>query len=80
MTVLKLKKMNEGGSVIYKYYPNGEQDFGEIEYQLETKECRVLFKAVTDETGHFARESVKKIKKTLDSSKSLPIRFIQASY
>ena len=40
MVDLRLKERNKE-KIIYRYYPNGKEDFGEISYSFETKEVVV---------------------------------------
>jgi len=69
--------------VIYRYYPNGGEFSGEIEYSISNKQSKILKKAEDDDTGYFARKAqmkvVEKLSECIDANK-LPLKFSQAWY
>jgi hypothetical protein len=51
MNQLVLKEMNDQ-RLIYLYYPEGEDAFGEIEYLFSEQRARIAKKAANDESGY----------------------------
>ena len=79
MNKLIFREANEE-RVIYKYYPNGGESFGEVEYSFGSKEARILRKADNDETGNFAHKALTKVKSVIAEEDAMPRSFTQAWY
>jgi hypothetical protein len=69
----------DGKTVLYKYYPEDGEFFGEIEFSISSNEVTIISKSEDDDTGFYARKAVSKIKEIMDGERrSLPLNFIQA--
>ena len=77
MNQLVLKFFNEE-RVIYHYFPEGQTNFGEVEYRFDTNEAYVTQQADNDETGRYAHKARAKIKAILNKRRELPRNFMQA--
>jgi len=77
MNKLIFKEANED-RVVYRYYPNGGEAFGEVEYFFKTKESRVVRRSVEDDTGHFGHKAASKIKTVITEEDVMPRSFTQA--
>jgi len=78
MNVLVLKVMNEN-RIVYLYYPNGHETFGEIEYLFSEKCAHVSKKADDDEFGHFAHKAKRRVEEFVEEN-NLPMKCCQAWY
>ena len=63
-------------SIIYLYYPEGEEVFGKIEYLFSDKKARIAKKAKNDEFGYFAYKATLKVEECA-GKKNLPLQFTQ---
>jgi len=68
----------DGERLIYKYYPEGKEFFGEIEFLFNVREATVSRKAENDETGSYGRKATIKVENIIEGKKELPRDFIQA--
>jgi hypothetical protein len=75
---LILKEMNDN-RIIYLYYPNGGEAFGEVEYLFSEKQAHISKKAKDDETCYFANKAVLKVEKYVEGN-TLPLKAVQAWY
>ncbi len=78
MNDLILKEMNSS-KIVYLYHPNGESEYGEVEYLFSDKQAHVVKKASGDDTGYFAHKATRKIEECV-SKNNLPLKFTQAWY
>jgi len=82
MIQYRLKEMNED-RVVYCYFPDGGEDFGELEYIFVSEQANVLRRAINDNTGHYARKGTlkvaEKVKEGIGANR-MPLKFSQAWY
>ena len=78
MNELILKEMNRT-KIVYLYHPNGETNFGEIEYLFSDNHACIIRKADNDESGYFAHKAIKKVEECVGKN-NLPLKLTQAWY
>jgi len=75
MNRLIFREINKS-SIIYLYYPQGEEVSGEIEYLFSDKKARISKKARNDEFGYFAYKATLMIEECAGKN-NLPLQFTQ---
>ena len=65
--------------IVYLYYPDGHERYGEIEYIFSLQQAHVARKADNDESGYFAHKATRKVEECVGKN-NLPLRYTQAWY
>ena len=78
MNILELLRADKE-QIIYRYYPNGSNNTGEVMYDYKSDKVSVSKPAKDDEDGYFSHKACKKILELVKKN-SFPLKFTQAWY
>ena len=81
MNILKLKEATQD-YVVYLYYPDGNEEYGEIRMNIGDEEAIVITRAYVDNeitSGRYAFSAAKAVKERV-IKRNYPVEFIQAWY